>query len=307
MTPTIEGILTQIATDRKKGATALASLGLDALDSLTEALPDDPTLAQQMVVQLIRRLDGIRPSMGAIGVQAFLVGEQALSLTIKGFRWADALKDVIKEARINQKKADKTIAKIAKEEMGTGGILVSCSTSATVETVIHAVKPSLVRLGEGHVMGDGIIAARKLSSTGVKVEVFPDGALPVAVEGASTIIVGADQVLADGSVINRCSSFSLALSGNYWQVPFFVACQGIKLSGNKTAEIETATGLLHDLPSGTTSNVPIFDRTPPELIHAIITEYGSKNPFETAEHGQNLIRRKLEFLKLDFPRGYVTK
>ncbi|MCP4601307.1 MAG: hypothetical protein GY847_12420 [Proteobacteria bacterium] len=282
----VDKILEEIATDFKNGATSLAGRGLDALEVLAQTLPEDPKEAKKQVVSLIERLKVIRPSIGAIGVQAVLAASRAQSLVKEGTPWKVAMDRAVLKERENLNSADQIIADLLLQEIGSGGVIVSCSKSATVKSALVALKPDLVRMGEGHRMGDGVNGAKSLANNGIKVEIVPDGALPVAVEDAKAVIIGADQVLANGSVVNRCSSFSLALAAHRFGVPFIVVCQRIKLTGRAEVTIEESSKLFQDLPKGVTSRAPIFDITPADLVHRVITETSAMTPTKAGEKGK---------------------
>jgi translation initiation factor 2B subunit (eIF-2B alpha/beta/delta family) len=208
---------------------------------------------------------------------------------------AAALRRAVRTEREILGQANSTIAALAREELGPGGIAVSCSWSVTAMRALVAIAPSTVRIGEGHRMGDGLRAAKWLAARGLDVEVVPDAALPTAVRGARLVIVGADQILADGSVINRCSTFSLALAARHERVPFFVACQRIKLSGNLTVAIEEDPALFNDLPEGVRARAPIFDMTPPDLVDGVLTESGRLTAAEAGAVGEGIaaLRRRV--------------
>ncbi len=282
----VDKIVNEIAVDFKSGATALASRGLDALEILAKSLSQDPNAAKKDLTDLVQRLEEVRPSMGAIGMQAISAFIRAHNLVAQGVPWANAMSDAVQKERETLRRADQIIATLVKQEIGSGGIIVSCSESTTVKSAFVELKPDLVRIGEGHRMGDGVSMAKWLANNGVDVEVVPDGALPTAVDGARAILIGADQVLADGSVVNRCSSFCLALAARYFNIPFIVACQKIKLSGQTQVAIEESPDFLCGLPDKVVARAPIFDITPADLVHKIITESGAMKPTEAGEQGR---------------------
>lgn len=285
-----EKILDDIATDRRSGATSLAGLGLDALDALGRHLSAVDGSAREQLLQMVRHLDTIRPSMGAIGVQAVLVFTRASHLVEQGLPWNKAIIQAVAKERETLGQADRSISFLAAQEIGEGGIVVSCSWSATVQRVLVALQPSLVRIGEGHGLGDGVRAARWLAARGIDVEVWPDGALPTAVEKANAVVIGADQVLADGTVVNRSSSFSLALAASYFGIPFFVVCQRIKLSGKESVEIEEMRKILRGVPREIKTRTPVFDVTPGGLVYRILTEAGALTPRDAGEVGQGIAK-----------------
>ncbi len=292
----IDQIATEIRADTKSGATTLAARGLDALDLLASDLPKDNNRAEKSVVELVRTLDGLRRSMGAIGTQAVLTASRAQRLVAGGLSWSTALNRAVTKERETLGQANRTIAVLAKRELGGGGDFVSCSWSTTAQQVLVALEPELVRMGEGHRMSDGMRGAKWLAARGIDVDVIPDGALPTVVDGSRAVLIGADHVLSDGSVVNRCSSFSLALAAKWFEVPFIVVCQRIKLGGGQEATIEKSPDLFRRLPAGVTGSAPIFDVTPAGIITRVITESGSMTATEAGEVGRGIERLREQIL-----------
>jgi len=81
------------------------------------------------------------------------------------------------------------------------------------------------------------------------------------------VVVGADAVLADGSIINKCGTNVMALSARYHSVPFYVCAESFKLKTSNDYELEQMSGneLKLNVPGVETSNI-YFERLPPELI-----------------------------------------
>ena len=296
MNPRIEQIVSGIATDKSDGATTLAGRGLDALEVLADDLSTDPTAAVAEMAMLAGLLDNLRPSMAAIGVQAVLAVTRCRALIAQGLAPAAALRQAILKERETLGQANLTIAGLAAQQFGTGGLFVTCSWSVTAMRALVTIRPAGVRIGEEHRLGDGLRAAKWLAARGLEVEVVPDAALPCQVAGARAVLVGADQVLADGGVINRCSTFSLALAARHFDVPFYVACQRIKLGGKQRGAIEEGPGLFGALPEGVRGRVPLFDLTPADLVTGILTESGLLSPGEATEVGAGIAALRAQTL-----------
>jgi translation initiation factor eIF-2B subunit delta len=294
MTEAIERVIAEIAGEKSDGASSLALRGLDALELLCGELPDDPTAAISRVRHLAMRIDRLRPSMAAIGSQAVLAAARAAGLVADGLPPVAALSQAVRTERDMLGQASATIAGLVADELGPGGVIATCSWSVTAMRVLLAVRPSRIIIGEGHKLGDGLRAAKWLAARGIETMVVPDAALPEAVRVARAVLVGADQVLADGAVVNRSSTFSMALAARHFGVPFYVVCQRIKLSGNATAEIEESRHLFGELPAGVTAWSPLFDVTPATLVDAYFTESGRLSPAEAGEVGAGIARLRAE-------------
>ena len=293
-----EQIINEIRTDRRNGAAALALRGLDFLEATAAQLSSKPEEAEQQANEAVRILGEIRPSIGAIGVQAVVALSRARGLVSEGMSWKMALLRAVQSERQISGQANASIAELAKQEIGVGGVIVTCSWSMTVLAALQVLKPTRVIIGDGHPLGDGASAANWIAARGMEVHLLPDAAVAASVNGARAVIIGADQILADGSVVNRTSSFCLALSAGYFGVPFYVLCQRTKLSGIGPFDLpmDETHATPSDIPSGVTYRGPLFEITPPELITAVLTESGSMNPRQAGEVGQGLERIKEQIL-----------
>jgi translation initiation factor 2B subunit (eIF-2B alpha/beta/delta family) len=299
MPPSVEDILNSIKSNKTDGAAALAVSALDALEVAAAGLPSNPRDAKAAVLGLVRRIQNIRPAMGAIGVQALLAAERAERLvSAKQPPWPDALSRAVGLEREGLKKADKKIASLTRERIGTGRRVVTCSSSATVQKVLSAIEPKSVTIGEGHPLGDGLRAASHIRALGVETKVVTDGALPGFVKDADVVLIGADQALLDGAVVNRASSFSLALAARFFGRPLIVVCQRIKISGltREAIDLETCPELFSELPPGVEGEAPLFDITPASLIDLLITERGPLSMQEVAALGKETARLRGQFL-----------
>ncbi len=108
------------------------------------------------------------------------------------------------------------------------------------------------------------------------------------------VIVGADRIAANGDVVNKIGTYSVAVLAKYHNIPFYVAAPTstmdpkIKTGAEIPIEERNAKEVTHIkeqqiAPSHIAVKNPAFDCTPHTLIHAIISEKGiAKAPFETA-------------------------
>ena len=107
----------------------------------------------------------------------------------------------------------------------------------------------------------GEIVANFLESIDVCVQVFSDAKIGDYVSKANLVLVGADSVLCDGSVINGTPSLELAVAAKDRGVPFYSVCETAK------ANTINYLGKNVELKSG-------FDVVPQNLVAGIVTEKG---------------------------------
>ena len=189
---------------------------------------------------------------------------------------------------------------LAKKEIGPVRVLATCSYSSTVQRVLTALSPARIIIGEGHPLGDGVRGAEAAAVQGYEVKLTSDTALPTAVEEADAVLLGADQVLFDGAVVNRSASFPLALAARHFGIPVYVVCQRIKITGigGEALRIEACPGAFEDLASGLNGHAPLFDVTPAALIEKIITDVGVLTEDMTRKLSEGTAQLREEILGL---------
>jgi ribose 1,5-bisphosphate isomerase len=141
----------------------------------------------------------------------------------------------------------------------------------------------------------GHITAEQLREWGVPVTLVVDNAARRYLEDVDHVLVGADSIAADGSVINKIGTSGLAVNARDRGVPIMVAAQTIKLHPGTltghTVEIENRdeTEVLSadertEITDGNPADPdlvvenPAFDVTPPRYVDAIVTERGQFPP-----------------------------
>jgi len=147
-----------------------------------------------------------------------------------------------------------------------------------LEAVVKETRPR----NQGH------ITARQLRELGVPVTLVVDNAAHRFMDEVDHLLVGADSIAADGSVINKVGTAGLAVSARDRGVPVMVAAQSIKLHP------KTLTGEAVEIEERAPEEVldaeareevgdvdvanPAFDVTPPRHVDAIVTERGQFPP-----------------------------
>jgi len=107
----------------------------------------------------------------------------------------------------------------------------------------------------------GHVVAKFLESIGVSAEVFPDNEIYKYVPRMNNVLVGADSMLCDGSVINGSPTYGVAVEAEACNVPFYSVCETIK------ANILSYLGKNVEVKKG-------FDLVPANLIKGIVAEKG---------------------------------
>jgi methylthioribose-1-phosphate isomerase len=126
------------------------------------------------------------------------------------------------------------------------------------------------------------LTAWELETAGIPHAVIADSAAAslMAAGEVDCVVTGADRIAANGDTANKIGTYSLAVLAAHHDLPFYV------VAPTSTIDLDTPTGA--DIPIEERSGAeltarfparnPAFDVTPAELIAAIVTEHGVRQP-----------------------------
>ncbi|WP_425499670.1 ribose 1,5-bisphosphate isomerase [Halorarum halobium] len=287
----VEETAEDIATMETRGAATIAAAAADALAAQARAVDaDDP--------------DAFRATMRAAGRRLYDTRPTAVSLPnslryVLGRMEGDTVHDV--RAAVTTAAADfAERLDTAQDELGEIGanrlrdgdtILTHCHSTDALSCVRAAVeqgKELSAIVKETRPRRQGHITASELREMGVPVTLVVDSAARRYLDETDHVVVGADAIAADGSVINKIGTSGLAVNARERGVPIMVAAQTIKLHPDTltghTVEIEMrdeaeviSAEERAEIGEVTVEN-PAFDVTPPRYLDAIVTESGQFPP-----------------------------
>jgi len=172
-------------------------------------------------------------------------------------------------------------------------ILTHCHSSTSTAILIEASKlnPNLkVVATETRPRYQGRITSKELFEAGVDVTLITDSAsaafiidnkyLPV-----EAVIIGTDELLSDGTILNKVGSYQLAQAAFLGNDDFYVTTSLLKLDIERDStsikiEMRDAEEVWLEAPNGLKIINPSFDAIPPKLITGYITEAGLLKPKE---------------------------
>jgi methylthioribose-1-phosphate isomerase len=133
----------------------------------------------------------------------------------------------------------------------------------------------------------GRLTAWELARDGIPVTLNADGAAAaiMARKDVRWVIVGADRITANGDVVNKIGTYSLAVLARHHDVGFMVVAPSstvdMAMASGEDVPIEERDGIeIREIrgiglaPEGVNVFNPVFDVTPASLIDAIVTEKG---------------------------------
>jgi translation initiation factor 2B subunit (eIF-2B alpha/beta/delta family) len=155
--------------------------------------------------------------------------------------------------------------------------VLTLSRSGTVRrALIDAPALERVFVAESRPAREGAGVAERLAEASA-VTLHTDAAVAhvLATRDVDAVVVGADAVLADGSVVNKTGTRAAALAAAREGVPVDVVCAADKISPDEEPHLESGPAeAVYDGDADLDVLNPTFDVAPADLVTAVRTERG---------------------------------
>ncbi len=274
--------LQALKQDRQQGASELARRALRMLaDSALHGAAGGVDQMRDLLSRRAEILMAARPSMAPLYnlLRRWQCGLTELdNHDLEGFRRraAEAAEALVAASE----RAVKEAARHARVQIAGNRTIMTHSLSSTVREVFRQLSGGGIRVivTESRPLNEGCRLAAELSKWGIATELITEAQMGLFVNEADAVVVGADSLLADGSLVNKAGTYLLALAAGDRGLPFYVCCESFKLRppGMGEPELEemaSAELAAPNLPGVEVRNI-YFDITPPHLISGWITEQG---------------------------------
>ncbi|MDF9745714.1 ribose 1,5-bisphosphate isomerase [Natrinema salsiterrestre] len=307
--PAVESTAEDIAEMRTRGAATIADAAAAALATQADrSTAETPAAFRRELRAAARTLYETRPTAVSL--------PNALRYVLRGMDGdtvADLRASTIARAEAFQRdlaQAQETLGEIGANRLQDGDVVMthchSTDALSCIEAALEDGKALEAIVKETRPRKQGHITARQLREWGVPVTLIVDNAARRYLDRTDHVLVGADSIAADGSVINKIGTSGLAVNARERGVPLMVAAQTIKLhpdtmtghtveielrdesevlTGEERASIvdsESTGGDEGDRSPETdgalTVENPAFDVTPARYVDAIVTERGQFPP-----------------------------
>ena len=256
MNATFDQRVKLIAEDREHGAGWLARQAVETLAAAVEEGADP--------LETGRTLASARPAIGAIA--------GALGRVLAAAQTPEQISAQCRALIERRDRAAHSIAVLLKPDVQ--GTVMTHSASATVREALLYNRPPRVVCTVSDPQGEGRPFSEDLSAEGLAVELVPDEDAAHAVASVDALVVGADSVFRDGSLVNKTGTSALATAANEAAVPVFVTCETFKLAPFGPP----ADGLRGWAAGSPLGDEEAFDLTPPDRIDRYVTEEGVITP-----------------------------
>jgi len=258
----VDRAFSQIRRDRRRGAHALGRMALRTIDRLIAGGPheSDPPLRRRYrrIAENLRRA---QPAMGAFlrwSSDWYRIARAGSA----GTRRAEGRAWVRRErARLGREVA--RIVRTGRSRFPEVRSVLTLSRSETVLAVLRAaqerVRIETVVVLESRPGSEGRAFAADLRRHGLPGRVIPDRQCATAAASCDLVVVGADAIFADGSVVHKVGTRTLAHTATRAGVPVVVVAGSSKFAGRAPPH--------ERWPS-------LFDRTPRRFVSEYWTDRG---------------------------------
>jgi ribose 1,5-bisphosphate isomerase len=201
----------------------------------------------------------------------------------------------------NSQKAVEKIGQIGSRRIRDGDtVLTHCNSQAAISVISAAHKSGKkikVIATESRPRFQGITTIGMLDKLGIEVELIVDSAARSVMNEVDLVVVGADVITANGTLVNKIGTAQIALCAREARTSFMVAAETYKFSPETilgelvTIEEREPEEVLSDISKYKHVRVrnPAFDVTPHQYIDLICTEAGAISP----EMSYLIIRERL--------------
>jgi ribose 1,5-bisphosphate isomerase len=274
-----------------RGAATIATAAAEAL--ATQARESDATEVDEFRAQLraaARTLYDTRPTAVSLPNALRYVLQDMTGRTVAELR--DSVVRSAEEFVRRTESAQRDLGQVGANRLRDGDVVMThCHSTAVVACIEAAVaqgKHVEAFVKETRPRNQGHITARQLREMGVPVTLVVDSAARRYLNDVDHVLVGADSIAADGSVINKIGTCGLAVNARDCGTPIAVAAGTLKfhpdtLTGHTVdIEMREETEVIDAETRAGIGDIevlnPAFDVTPPRYVDAIVTERGQFAP-----------------------------
>jgi ribose 1,5-bisphosphate isomerase len=289
--PDVEETAEAIASMETRGAATIADAAAGALATQArETDADSPAAFRERMRDAARVLHDTRPTAVSLpnALRYVLTGMEGA--TVEALRESTVAR--AERFRADLDEAQETLGRVGAGRLRDGDVVMTHCHSTDALSVLRAAvdrgKDLEAVVKETRPRNQGHITAEELRDLDVPVTLVVDNAAHRWLDDCDHVLVGADSIAADGSVINKVGTSGLAVSARDRGVPIMVAAQTIKLHPDtltgQAVEIETRAEneVMDDETRAGIGEIevanPAFDVTPPRHVDAIVTERGQFPP-----------------------------
>lgn len=279
-----------------QGATDVASSTAEALIQLIFSSPAPVTRSDwQQLENAAHELSRLRPTEPMARNLARWIISELRAHSGKSVRnqdnWYGLSDKLTQEYKYLLKETEANLSAVGSKLVRSGQTIFTHCHSSLAEGVLVRARSQKKKFKVYHTetrpLFQGRITSRHLKIAGIPAVMVADGVAAWLVSDHSGddvkidwVLLGADSISPDGSVINKIGSFAIALSAHDSGIPVYIASTLLKIDAHNESRIELRSEkeLWPQAPSGTKIVNYAFDRIPSKYITGIISEFGVVKP-----------------------------
>jgi len=271
----------ELAKDRVHGASSLGRSSIEVLAEVARA--SSASSINELLSNLLSMMLELRKAQPSMATIRNLTGQFLYEIATAGQttgsldQFRETAASLAQKVKRDAEQAVENAARNSAHILLEKGIVLTHSYSSTVRRALELRGKSgrglTVYVTESSPGLEGKQLAKDLIEIGVPVRLIPDSAVDSIISDVDMVLVGADSILADGSVINKIGTKKIATMASEGEIKFCVVCESSKFS--------TVDFLGEPVHFADT----VFDLTPSEYVSKIVTESGS---METREVEQQI-------------------
>ncbi|MHA1124974.1 MAG: hypothetical protein ACTSO7_08235 [Candidatus Heimdallarchaeota archaeon] len=228
---------------------------------------------------IISELKTIHPEMASINNA---LTNLEMKISGKKLVHEDIAAHIEKELEVIHNRENKVIQNLA-DELKNYKRIMTISYSGTVFQAMDLLKPDedveIIYVMESRPLDEGEAMAHALAERGYNAKIIIDAAAGFFVKDVEVIVMGADTVFLDKSIINKVGSYIVSLLAKEHKIPLLVAASTNKITTLDSKNHEELIGYKPSESFGYDIEVPvalhenvIFDYVPAKLITKIISD-----------------------------------
>ena len=294
--PGINRFVQAVTAVEIQGAAAVAEATLNALvHFLVKAGAPSSPASWRRFEKLAGELSNLRPTEPmARNLSAWLVFELKKRYRQAGggpIRWSEQVHRLGEESRYFLKEISAQVSEAGSKLVRSKQTIFTHCHSSLAEGILLRAKQQRKKFKVYHTetrpLFQGRLTSRRLKAAHIQATMVADSAAAWLISNHSGddvsidwVLLGADSIGTDGSVVNKIGSFAIALSAYDSGIPLYVAATLLKLDakGESQIEVRPRDELWPGAPKGTSIVNYAFDRVPAEYITAYVTEVGLVKP-----------------------------
>jgi translation initiation factor 2B subunit (eIF-2B alpha/beta/delta family) len=291
----IEKKIQGIINDRRHGAAQLASSAIRVLMAICQR--SEPTDLKELTLtikQTALALTQARPSMAPIRNWSLVFAHRFLEKINAGSSIREAKRQGVllgRELLALQQEFIHQQVEAARTIIRNHKSVVTLSYSSTVESILrHGLPPDCrVVIAESRPLMEGRLLFKNLSDDVTELRMITDAQLGLAIPDADLVLVGADAVLRDLSVVNKTGTYLAALVAHAHGRDFLVAADTYKINATMDSHncfLESKSGREVWARQEKHCDNVYFDITPSQLITGFVSEVGILDAAGMRKHAQ---------------------